>query len=129
MKRNLPAVVIATWICLFELACSQAQAIRLDGEVIDENGDPVVGATVTGFYLHGRSQRLQETTDTDGKFSMDRREVPTALLVHAKDRELAGVIVSRAKEEAITIEALPNISVTGRLIDGESGIPMVRIGR
>lgn len=106
--------------CLFV----QAQVISLEGEVIDATGKPVSGAKVYGYYLGQKNGRLEASTDDFGKFEVIRREVPIAIFVLSKDEKLAGVIVSHAKEEAITIEALPFISVNGQLVAGETGASM-----
>lgn len=125
MKAITTAISTGLWLFLISATLTPAQEIRLEGEVIDANGQPVPEASVYGFYLDGEGATPKATTDAKGKFFFKRKLVPAALMVYSKDRSLAGVIVSRARDEAITIEALPFITITGQLLDGESGVPLV----
>ena len=70
MKNNL-------LLLLFLLIGSYAHAVQVEGVVIDENKEPVIGATV---MLKG-AQGVGTITDFDGKFLLEVENVRDAVLV------------------------------------------------
>ena len=72
-RCSLPA-----WLMLVALAAASAQeAARLEGQVRDRQGKPVAGARVV--QADGR-QRVETTTDADGRFQLRLAASPSCLL-------------------------------------------------
>ena len=61
--------LVTLWVAVM-VASAWAQAGRLGGIVLDENGDPMPGATVTAAHPDSHRPRLEQQTDDSGRFSM-----------------------------------------------------------
>ncbi len=61
--------LVTLWVAVMA-ASAWAQAGRLAGIVLDENGDPMPGATVTAENPDAARPRLEQQTDDSGRFSM-----------------------------------------------------------
>ena len=63
--------LVTLWVAVMVASVwAQAQAGRLRGIVLDENGDPMPGATVTAAHSDANFPRLEQQTDGRGRFSM-----------------------------------------------------------
>ena len=61
--------LVTLWVAVM-VPSAWAQAGRLGGIVLDENGDPMPGAAVTAAHPQGFRARLEQQTDESGRFSM-----------------------------------------------------------
>ena len=79
---------------------TQSQTIKVSGQVVDQEGEPLIGATV---QLKGTQSGV--ITDMDGKFTIDAPANGTLVVSYVgfKDREIA--INGRAIIEQIQLES------------------------
>lgn len=85
-------------------AVTQAQTIKVKGQVVDENGEPLIGATV-----RVKDSKEAAVTDLDGNFTLDAPSNGTLVVSYVgyKDREIA--VRGRAVIDQIQMSADNNI--------------------
>lgn len=104
----------------------------LTGSVVTRgNSEQVPNAVITGLYTYsGAVDGLPTisgrglTTDSEGNFSIERKWFPVLLCARSADGALGGFAEVAADKSSVTIEISPVRSVTGRLIDAKTGLPM-----
>ena len=82
------------------MASVTQQTIKVQGQVVDQNGEPLIGATV-----RVKGAQTGVVTDFDGNFSIDAASNATLLVSYIgyKDREIA--VRGRAVIEQIQLES------------------------
>jgi protocatechuate 3,4-dioxygenase beta subunit len=98
---------------------------RLEGRVVDENGAPVVGATVTGWCgsdLAGSTARTTRT-DADGRFALEHLGPEFVVTARAADRECADGLrgtltrdVVGAEAETLELRLGPAVEIAGVVV-------------
>lgn len=95
----------------------------LSGKIIDQNGQPVAGAAISGVYRRpARSIDLECISAPDGSFKVKRVQAATALFAKSVERKLAGIMRIEADEEAVIIQISPTATARGRLVDDKGQI-------
>jgi RNA polymerase sigma factor (sigma-70 family) len=95
----------------------------LSGKVIDQNGQPVAGATISGAYMQQTQYvELECTSAADGSFKVKRVQVATALYTQSAERKLAGIMRIGADEDVVILQIAPTATARGRLVDADGKI-------
>ncbi len=95
----------------------------LNGRVLDQNGRPIVGAKIAGVYRRPVGWVDPESVSgPDGRFTVRRVQVPTALFANTPDNKLAGIVRIDADQEEVTIRVGPTARAAGRLLDADGAV-------
>ena len=95
----------------------------LTGKVIDQNGQPVAGAAISGAYMRPTGKVAPEAISAgDGTFRVSRVQVPTVFFATTPDKKLAGIIRINADQDTLTIRVGPTAQAHGRLLDPEARV-------
>jgi hypothetical protein len=109
------------------------EAAALSGKVIDNDGQPVAGATVSPYFVYDRPVPglFAATTDGEGRFKIDNlgvfrwpggKDVPTSFnVLHPDYPETRATANALPAEVVVTLEA--GCIVTGSITDGVTGQP------
>ena len=118
------AVVALVWIAAYWASYAYRQSFEpptktILGRVLDDKGQPVAGAEVTGYYTSIEAKRWIHAmkTGADGRFRFERCLHPMVLHARSADGLRAGVARSGVQDAALDIVAGPVGSATGRLLD------------
>jgi hypothetical protein len=94
--------------------------MRITGRVVDEEGQPVEGATVYGEPV-GESgwAGFEAATDENGEFTVDRRADTERYMYYARtsERDLARYKVVPSGKAEVTIQAKPAATLIGYVFD------------
>jgi RNA polymerase sigma factor (sigma-70 family) len=94
----------------------------LSGKVIDQNGQPVAGATISGAYMQQTFVDIECTSAADGSFKVKRLQVATALYARSAERKLAGIMRIGADDDVVILQIAPTATARGRLVDANGKI-------
>jgi len=85
----------------------------------------ISGAAVNGAAVQMLMRWLRTTTDAEGRFEAQRGL--SDMLVHAgtPDRRQGGIVNLTPNDKEVVIPVGPTASVEGRLIDHETGLPLI----
>ena len=96
------------------------------GVVVDPQGQPVAGATVTAFPIMSNAATI---TDKDGRFdlrwrtwNMPGNDISACLLVRKPEADLAGVLSLEGQErlDNLKITLGPGVTITGTVVDPDN---------
>lgn len=100
--------------------------ISFEGQILDENGKPLPGASVliqSSIPLLGAdSEKL--VTDAEGRFGFERDPRVTLVQAMSKDRSLAGMVHLPTKASEWKLQLAAACKVTGRFIDAKTKKPI-----
>jgi thiol-disulfide isomerase/thioredoxin/protocatechuate 3,4-dioxygenase beta subunit len=97
----------------------RAETGPLTVRVVDRQGKPMAGATLSGSYAssHARRSLTLVKTDPQGTFKTDRSLDPLVLHAITADQQLAGVMRSEAEATEAEVVVGPLTTASGRLLD------------
>lgn len=104
------------------LAHSDVGTLRLEGQVIDEQLQPIGGAQVTLLLEPPR----KATTEADGSFAFDNLAAGPYRLVAHKEAQSSRLVRARlsATSEPVTLRLRPGATVVVRVIAADGGAPI-----
>jgi len=105
-----------------ELAHSDVGTLRLEGQVIDEQLQPIGGAQVTLLL----EQPRKATTEEDGSFAFDHLAPGPYRLIAHKDAQASAIARARvsATSEPVTLRVRPGATVAVRVVAADGGAPI-----
>ena len=110
----------------FNLNAPRVEMGRLTGMVVTVTPPtPVANAVIQGIYRgDALAPFFAAKTNADGRFEAQRHLHPLVMHARHPNGELAGVVEIGPDDAAVTIPLLKVATAQGRLIDGETGLPL-----
>lgn len=96
----------------------RAETGPLTVRVVNAQGQPLAGATLSATYASGQARRLftPVKTDANGAFKTERSLDPLILHAITADKKLAGIVRSEAEDTEAKVVVGPLASASGRLL-------------
>ncbi|MBA3452727.1 MAG: carboxypeptidase regulatory-like domain-containing protein [Deltaproteobacteria bacterium] len=106
-----------------QLAHSDVGTLRLEGQVIDEQLQPIGGAQVTLFIEPPR----KVTTEADGAFAFENLAPGPYRLVAHKDAQSSAIARARLSgtSELVTLRVRPGATIVVHVVAADGGAPIV----
>lgn len=110
----------------FDLNAPRVEMGRLTGMVVTGMPPaPVANAVIQGIYRgDARNPFFAAKANADGRFEAQRLLHPLVLHARHPNGQLAGMVEIGPDDATVTIPLLKVASAQGRLIDGETGLPL-----